>query len=64
MDGNCSVVITPSMMAAGSLNPLSPYVVMLTDAHGNPIPNATLTAEHGGTKVMAKLIESCGGNSC
>ena len=64
LDGNCSVVITPSMMAAGSLNPLSPYVVMLTDAHGNPIPNATLTAEHAGTKVMAKLIESCGGNSC
>ena len=64
LDGNCSIQITPEMMVAGTLNPSSPYVVMLTDKNGNPIPNATLTAEHAGTTVMAKLIESCGGNSC
>lgn len=64
LDGNCSIVITPQMLAASTLNPLSPYVVMLMDKDGNPIPNATLTTEHAGTKVMAKLIEGCGGNSC
>ncbi|MBK8625464.1 MAG: DUF11 domain-containing protein [Saprospiraceae bacterium] len=64
LNGNCEIVITPSMMVAGTLNATSPYIVMLTDSHGNPIPNATLTGEHAGTKVMAKLIESCGGNSC
>lgn len=64
LDGDCSVVVTPSMLVAGSLPSTSPYVVMLTDVHGNPIPNATLTSEHLGTTVMAKLIEGCGGNSC
>ncbi|MGB4960375.1 MAG: hypothetical protein WBO36_12920, partial [Saprospiraceae bacterium] len=64
MDGSCTMTITPSMMATGPLNPLSPYTVMLTDVHGNAIPNATLTSVHVGTKVMAKLIEGCGGNSC
>lgn len=64
LDGNCSIQITPEMMVAGTLNPSSPYIVMLTDKNGDPIANATLTAEHAGTKVMAKLIESCGGNSC
>ncbi len=64
LDGLCSMVVTPSMMAAGNLNPNSPYTVMLTDAHGNAIPNATLTSVHAGTKVMAKLIEGCGGNTC
>jgi len=64
MDGDCSVVITPSMLVAGLLRPSSPYIVMLTDMHGKPIPNATLTSVHVGTKVMAKLLEGCGGNSC
>ncbi len=64
LDGNCSMTITPQMLAVSTLSPLSPYVVMLMDKHGNPIPNATLTAEHAGTNVMAKLIEGCGGNSC
>jgi uncharacterized repeat protein (TIGR01451 family) len=64
LDEDCSVVVTPAMLVAGALPSSSPYVVMLTDAHGNPIPNATLTSEHLGTTVMAKLIEGCGGNSC
>jgi uncharacterized repeat protein (TIGR01451 family) len=64
LDNDCEIVVTPSMMVAGTLNPLSPYTVMLTDAHGHPISDATLTSVHAGTKVMAKLIEGCGGNSC
>ncbi len=64
LDGDCSVVVTPAMLVAGPLPSTSPYVVMLTDMHGNAIPNATLTHEHVGTTVMAKLLEGCGGNSC
>ncbi|MBK9734403.1 MAG: DUF11 domain-containing protein [Saprospiraceae bacterium] len=64
LDGDCSIVVTPAMLSASALNPNSPYVVMLTDSHGQAIPNATLTSIHAGTKVMAKLIEGCGGNSC
>ncbi len=64
LDGDCEIVVTPSMLVAGLLPSSSPYVVMLTDVHGNVIPNATLTNDHVGTTVMAKLIEGCGGNSC
>ena len=64
LDSDCSIVVTPTMIAAGNLTIHAAYAVMLTDAHGKVIPNATITAEHAGTKVMAKLIESCSGNSC
>ena len=61
---HCSLLITPSMLAAGVLPNETSYVVMLTDSKGNPISNATVTKEHAGTIVMAKLIEICSGNSC
>ena len=64
LDGDCSIEITTQMMVAGTLNPLSPYSVMLTDAAGNVIGGNQLTKEHIGKTVMAKLIEGCGGNSC
>jgi uncharacterized repeat protein (TIGR01451 family) len=64
LDGNCTLEITPAMMVAGTLSPTSPYIVILTDIHGNLIPNATLASVHVGTNVMAKLMEGCGGNSC
>jgi uncharacterized repeat protein (TIGR01451 family) len=64
LNGNCELFVTPSMLIAGSFNSSAPYIVMLKDKNGNPIPDARLTYEHLGTKVMAKLIEGCGGNSC
>ncbi|MEZ4910042.1 MAG: SdrD B-like domain-containing protein [Saprospiraceae bacterium] len=64
LDGNCNMEITPQMMVAGTLNPSSPYSVMLTDVSGNVIAGNLLSAEHIGKSVMAKLIEGCGGNSC
>ncbi len=64
LGANCSMVVTPSMLIAGSFDPSAPYVVILTDKNGNIIPNATLTRAHVGTMVMAKLQEGCGGNSC
>ena len=64
LNGNCELLVTPAMLIAGSFNSSSPYIVMLTDKNGKPIPDARLTYEHIGTKVMAKLIEGCGGNSC
>ncbi|MCB9309919.1 MAG: DUF11 domain-containing protein [Lewinellaceae bacterium] len=64
LDGNCTMEITPQMMVAGTLNPTSPYSVMLTDASGNVIGGNILTREYIGKTVMAKLIEGCGGNSC
>lgn len=61
---DCSFTITPQMLVAGLINSTSPYIVILHDANGNEIPNATLTGEHVGSMVMATLQEGCGGNSC
>lgn len=64
LDNDCSIFITPSMLAAGTLGNNAAYSVMLTDIHGKIIPNATITSAHAGTKVMAKLVETCSSNSC
>ena len=64
LNEDCRFTVTPNVLVAGNYNASSPYQVMLTDMHGNAIPNATLTKEHLGQHVMAKLIDGCGGNSC
>jgi uncharacterized repeat protein (TIGR01451 family) len=64
LDEDCAVLVTPSMISAAPLTIDAAYVVMLIDIHGKVIPNAIVTAEHAGTRVMAKLIEICSGNSC
>ncbi len=64
LNEQCRFEVTPNVLIAGEFNPMSPYQVMLMDVHGNTIPGATLTKEHLGQKIMAKLIDGCGGNSC
>lgn len=64
LNEQCRFEVTPNVLIAGDFNPMSPYQVMLMDVHGNNIPGATLTKEHLGQKIMAKLIDGCGGNSC
>lgn len=65
LDGDCEIEVTPSMLIAGTINPTSPYVVMLMDQSGNIIPSSPfVNKEHIGKRFMAKLIDGCGGNSC
>lgn len=64
LDNDCAVLITPSMIIAGTQSPDAPYIVMLTDNKGNAIPGGIVTKEHIGKTVTAKLIEGCSGNSC
>lgn len=64
LDENCQFTVTPSVLIAGTFNVGSPYQVILMDKNGAVIPNATLTIEHLGQNIMAKLIDGCGGNSC
>ena len=64
LNQNCEVLVRPQTVAAGPLDPLAPYSVMLTLPDGTLIPNNLLTADHIGIEVTAKLIEGCGGNSC
>jgi uncharacterized protein YjdB len=64
LDNDCSVEITPAMIVAGEMSPLAPYVVMLTDDKGNPLPGNAVTNNHIGKKITVKLIEGCSGNSC
>lgn len=64
LDDDCRVQVTPEMINSGTLEEEVPFIVMLMDKNGKNIPNATLTEDHLGTTVKAKLFEGCGGNSC
>lgn len=64
LNQNCELLVRPQTIAAGPLDPLAPYSVMLTMPDGTVIPNNLLTEEHIGIEITAKLIEGCGGNSC
>ncbi len=61
---NCQVEITPEMLLTSPINPVAAYAVVLMDANGNIIPNATLTSDYLWTPVMAKVMDGCSGNSC
>ncbi len=61
---NCTTVVTPAMMMVGDPTPGAAYSVILMDPDGNVIPNATLTKEHIGMQVSAKVMDGCSGNSC
>ena len=61
---DCETRVVPEMLLVGGPYDYSSFNVMLTDKHGNAISGATLTYEHVGTQVMAKVINSCTGNSC
>ncbi len=64
LNQNCELLVRPQTIAAGPLDPLAPYSVMLTMPDGTVVPNNLLTEEHIGIEITAKLIEGCGGNSC
>lgn len=64
LDADCEVTVTPNMVLSGGMPANTAYVVMLTDHQGEAIPTATLTSEHIGTTVTAKVIDGCSGNSC
>lgn len=62
---DCETIVTPQMLLTSAADPDASYVVILMDAHGNIIPNATLTSEHIGQQgIVAKLMEGCTQNSC
>ncbi|MEE9439836.1 MAG: SdrD B-like domain-containing protein, partial [Saprospiraceae bacterium] len=64
LDSDCSVEIKPSLILTSDMVDGAAYAVMLTTQSGEVIPNAVLTGAHIGTTVVAKVIESCSGNSC
>lgn len=64
LPSDCDLVITPEHLLIGDPINGVPYAVMLTDENDNPIPNATLTHEHVGQRVVAKLLDGCSNNSC
>ncbi|MFT6782843.1 MAG: putative repeat protein (TIGR01451 family) [Saprospiraceae bacterium] len=64
LDGDCEVTVTPNLILTSPIGTGQAYNVMLTTQSGEVIPNATLTAEHIGTTVTAKIIDACSGNSC
>ncbi len=64
LDGDCEVQITPALILTSDILPGQAYSVMLTTESGEVIPNATLTSEHLGMTITAKVIDGCSGNAC
>jgi len=64
LDGDCEVQVTPQLILTSEILPGQAYSVMLTTESGEVIPNATLTSEHIGMTVSAKVIDGCSGNAC
>lgn len=64
LNGECEVVVNPELVLTSTINPGEAYSVMLTTQSGEVIPNATLTSDHIGMTVTAKVIDGCSGNSC
>ncbi len=64
LDSLGKAVITPEMLLVGSGYDYNSFGVMLMDMHGQPLPGNMLTCEYLGQKVMAKVVNSCSGNSC
>ncbi|MDX1684926.1 MAG: SdrD B-like domain-containing protein, partial [Saprospiraceae bacterium] len=64
LGNNCVSRVTPQMLLTGGPYDYEAFNVMLSDEHGHPIPDATLTHEHIGKRIMAKVINACTGNSC
>jgi hypothetical protein len=61
---DCNSVVTPQMLLVGGPFDYTAFNVILADEHGHHIPNATLTYEHIGQRVMATVMNACTGNSC
>jgi len=64
LNNECELVINPNIILTSPVLTGQAYNVMLTTQSGEVIPNATITAEHIGTTVTAKIIDACNGNSC
>jgi len=64
MDSDCSILVNPLMLHAGTMDPDAAYGVMLLDAYMNPIADNIITVDHIGETLVAKLIDACSGNSC
>lgn len=62
--GDCEFLVTPEMISADVLDPNAAYAVILMDAAGNIIPNATVTPELLNQRLTVKLMDGCSGNAC
>jgi len=64
LDTDCSVTVTPQMILSGGMPDGAAYSVMLLNEYDEVIPNSTLTSDHIGHTVTAKVVDGCSGNSC
>ncbi len=64
LNSTCEVKVTPSMLLSGGMPAGTEYSVMLLDTNEEVIPDATLTADHIGQTITAKVIDGCSGNNC
>lgn len=60
----CETIVTPEMILAGEPVENASYAVELLFPNGEVIPNATITDEHLGHEIIARLVDGCSGNIC
>ncbi len=64
LNPDCEAHVLSGMILEGENPNNNNYYVELTDAFGNLIPNATLTAQYIGQLIHAKVANECNGQSC
>ena len=64
LSNDCRTTLTPSSFLTGTMTPGVSYQLMLTDHHGDLIPNNIVTEEYLWETLMAKVVDPCSGNSC
>ena len=61
---DCKSILTPDDFLVSAPMAGVVYQLMLTDAYGDLIQNNKVTEEHLWTRLTAKVINPCSGNSC
>ncbi len=64
LDNGCKSTLYPEDILTSDMSASVAYQLILTDAYGNVIQGNNVTEEHLWTKLMAKVMNPCSGNSC
>jgi uncharacterized repeat protein (TIGR01451 family) len=64
LDEDGVIVVLPGMILEGENEDNNNYYVVITDADGNVIPDATLDCSHAGQSFMVSVHNICNNQSC
>ncbi|MCC6815156.1 MAG: T9SS type A sorting domain-containing protein [Saprospiraceae bacterium] len=65
LNSNCEATVTAKQLLIGGPYDYDSYAVMIFNKDGSLVPNNTVTYDHvSKSPLMAKVINTCSGNSC